>query len=76
MKLPIACGIAAVTLLLAGNAMSAESESAEVTSGAKDSTLMTQTNKATDAQHRTHKQNAADESKRGRPVSKEAAPAN
>lgn len=58
--------------------MSAESESAEVTSGAKDSTLMTQTNKDTDAQaqNRTHKQNAADESKRGRPVSKEAAPAN
>jgi hypothetical protein len=72
MKLPIACGVAAVTLMLAGTAMAADTESSEATSGAKDSTLMIQTKKDAAVQHGTHKQNAADESKRGRPVSKAA----
>lgn len=73
MKLPLLGAVSALTIAMGASAMATESNNKETVSGASDSTVMSQTQNAK-VQQKQHKQNQADENKRGRP-STESKPA-
>ncbi|WP_110951619.1 hypothetical protein [Pseudomonas bohemica] len=75
MKMPILGTLAAVTIALSGATFAADSDTQENVSGASDSTVMTQT-QGTTIEKKQHKQNQADENKRGRPANKTAPASN
>lgn len=65
----------ALTIALSTGVMAAESNSKETVSGASDSTVMNQTQNVK-VQQKQHKQNQADENKRGRPANQNKPAAN